>query len=141
VRKFLLASHGYLAKGILNSINIIMGDVEHVDTLCAYVDENNDIDQLVDQTIKKMKEDTNFEWIVITDIFGGSVNNSFMNKLDEHDFHLISGLNLTLLIDLFSNQNANKSAKELIEQSVEISKSTIKYCNELRNSKIAEDDF
>jgi fructoselysine/glucoselysine PTS system EIIA component len=141
VKKFLLASHGYLAKGILNSINIIMGDVEHVDTLCAYVDENNDIDQLVDQTIKKMKEDTNFEWIVITDIFGGSVNNSFMNKLDEHDFHLISGLNLTLLIDLFSNQNASKSAKELIEQSVEISKSTIKYCNELRNSKIAEDDF
>ncbi|MFS0603862.1 PTS sugar transporter subunit IIA [Peribacillus frigoritolerans] len=141
MKKLLLASHGYLAQGILNSVHIIMGDVEHVDTLCAYVDKNNDIDQLVDQKLKQMKEDPNIEWIVITDIFGGSVNNTFMNKLDEHNFHLISGLNLPLLIDLLSNININKTTKELIEQSLELSRGTIKYCNELRNSKIAEEDF
>jgi fructoselysine/glucoselysine PTS system EIIA component len=141
MKKLLLASHGYLAQGILNSVHIIMGDVEHVDTLCAYVDKNNDIDELVDQKLKKMKEDPNIEWIVITDIFGGSVNNTFMNKLDEHNFHLISGLNLALLIDLLSNININKTTKELIEQSLELSRGTIKYCNELRNSKIAEEDF
>ncbi|MCK1986040.1 MULTISPECIES: PTS sugar transporter subunit IIA [unclassified Peribacillus] len=141
MKKLLLASHGYLAQGILNSVHIIMGDVEHVDTLCAYVDKNNDIDELVDQKLKQMKEDSNSEWIVITDIFGGSVNNTFMSKLDEHNFYLISGLNLALLIDLLSNININKSTKELIEHSLELSRGTIKYCNELRNSKIAEEDF
>jgi fructoselysine/glucoselysine PTS system EIIA component len=141
MKKFLLASHGYLAQGMLNSVNIILGDIDHVETLCAYVEENNDIDRLVDQIIKQMKEEPNIEWIVMTDIFGGSVNNAFMNRLDEHPFHLISGLNLALLVDLLSSNVTSKPTSELIEQSLELSRSTIKYCNELRNSIIAEDDF
>src|SRR4051794_22850557 len=103
MKKFLLASHGYLAEGVLNSITIIMGNVENVHTLCAYVDGNNDIEQLVNQAIHKMKEEPSDEWIVITDIFGGSVNNTFMNRLDDCHFHLVSGLNLALILELLSN--------------------------------------
>ncbi len=39
-RKFLIATHGTLAAGIKSSLNIIIGKVEHVFLIQAYVDEN-----------------------------------------------------------------------------------------------------
>ena len=36
----------------------------------------------------------------MTDVFGGSVNNEFMGLLDTYSFHLVTGLNLALLIEV-----------------------------------------
>ncbi len=43
MRKLLFASHAYLAKGILSSLELIMGHQEQVDILCAYTEEPYDL--------------------------------------------------------------------------------------------------
>ena len=38
-KKILLATHGHFAEGILDSLQIITGMADRVDTFCAYVEQ------------------------------------------------------------------------------------------------------
>ena len=73
MRKLLFASHAYLAKGILSSLELIMGHQEQVDILCAYTEEPYDLRAEIQRRLDALGEQD--ELIVITDVFGGSVNN------------------------------------------------------------------
>ncbi len=42
-RHYIFASHGTLARGILDSVELILGKQQDIHTLCAYVDENQDV--------------------------------------------------------------------------------------------------
>lgn len=41
-KKILLATHGHFAEGILDSLQIITGMADRVDTFCAYVEQGVD---------------------------------------------------------------------------------------------------
>lgn len=137
MKRVLLATHGKFADGIYNSLEIIMGKQQNIDTLCAYVDEENDIELQVKNIMEKL--DSKDELIVITDLFGGSVNNAFMNYLYYSNLHLITGLNLPLLLELVSN--LEQPTKKMIEEVVSSSKINIQYCNPLINEEQIEEDF
>lgn len=93
----ILASHGMFAKGIYESVKLIMGEIENVHIITAFVD-NNDIKGMVQSVMDSIPaEDT---VVAATDIMGGSVNNEFMNYLSRERFYLISGMNLPLLVQL-----------------------------------------
>lgn len=126
MRKILLASHGKFAEGIYNTLQIILGKDINVTTISAYVNGKDDLEGLVNPHIHELNHDD--ELIVVTDLFGGSVNNEFMKHTCNAQVHLVSGMNLHLLIELITSQNPN--TKELIKYAIEQSKETIKYCNE-----------
>ena len=98
MRRILLATHGEFAAGILNSAEIIIGKSEQVQTLCAFTDPTKDFQKQVQTIVEEIQPGD--ELVVVTDILGGSVNNEFMRYLDHEGLHLISGLNLPLLIEL-----------------------------------------
>ncbi|MEG1639192.1 MAG: hypothetical protein RR274_06585, partial [Erysipelotrichaceae bacterium] len=77
--------------------------------------------------------------IIITDIFGGSVNNEFMKYLSVRSFHLISGMNLALLISVFLDKNEN--TKEAIKAVLKEVTSSVKYCNEEIEFDSVSEDF
>ena len=80
----------------------------------------------------------------ITDIFGGSVNNLFMEEIPlNKNIHLITGLNLPLVLNLLGEQENYLIPEELIQNSMEISSDAVKYCNlELtKTSKNEDEDF
>ena len=83
MRKFLLASHAYLAKGMKSSLELILGEQECVDVLCAYTDEQYDIKVEIEKKLTALQPED--ELIVITDLFGGSVNNEFTSLLTNTD--------------------------------------------------------
>lgn len=139
MRKFLLASHGRLAEGIYNSLQIILGSNLNISTICAYVDENINLEQQIRSAVSDIS--IGDELIVITDLFGGSVNNEFMKYIEEDKIHLIAGLNLPLIIELLTRQEDN--TVKLIEDSLKASKKSIMYCNNALKSAIDVeiDDF
>lgn len=139
MRYLLFASHGRLAEGMLHSVEMITGTQPNVWTLCAYLDEQVDIRTQMKEVLQKLGEED--ELIVVTDIFGGSVNNEFMNLLNDHRIHVISGLNLPMAIELVTAINTNKTAVDLINAVVLNSKGSIKYCNQELSSKTKDDDF
>ena len=81
------------------------------------------------------------ELIVITDIFAGSVNNEFVRFLARPNFHLLSGLNLPLIIDLLISAGEENTEK-LISEALTSAKESIQYCNHTIASAMTVDkDF
>ncbi len=141
MRKLLFASHAYLAKGILSSLELIMGQQEGVDIICAYTEESNDIRAEIERRLNAL--DAQDELIVITDVFGGSVNNEFMSAIAGcgKKVHLVAGLNLALLMNLCCRRDETGSTEEIIKACLEEAKSSMQYCNEyLTAGKKTEDE-
>ena len=84
MRKFLFASHAYLAEGVKSALELIMGEQESVEVMCAYLQEDYDIKQEIKKYMDNLSEEA--ELIIITDVLGGSVNNEFVENKYISDF-------------------------------------------------------
>ena len=143
MRKFLLASHAYLAKGMKSSLELILGEQECVDVVCAYTDGQYDIKVEIEKKLTALQPED--ELIVITDLFGGSVNNEFTSLLTNTDkkIYLISGMNLALVMNLVVNKDEDVDIESMIKDCMEESKGMMIYCNDLLKQEdvVDEDDF
>ena len=131
--RIVLASHGRLADGMRNTLSFILGDRPNVSTICAYVDQDVSLRSQIDQTFAKFSlEDV---VVVVTDIFGGSVNNEFMGLLGEKDFILVAGMNMPMLVELVSE---DAPTVEGIQRVVDRGKQSILVCNGLVSGEAEE---
>lgn len=94
-----LATHGRFAEGIKGSIELIMGKVEDLEAINCYCEEGDDTDKTIQKTVSEFNYDA-ARLLVVTDLFGGSINNEFIKYLDLYPFTLITGLSLPLLLQL-----------------------------------------
>lgn len=101
MRKLLLASHGPLAGAMRETLQLFCGKDPRIKVLCAYVDEDSmDVNGLID--LWERSREAGDQWIVITDIYGGSVNNAFMERLADDSLRLVAGMSLPLVLEVFS---------------------------------------
>ncbi|AUB54381.1 MULTISPECIES: PTS sugar transporter subunit IIA [Enterococcus] len=134
----ILASHGRFASGILHSLELICGKKQSVVAIDCYVEETFDLTTTVDTLMQTYKHS---EVIVITDIFGGSVNNEFLRYIQQPNFYLIAGLNLPLLIELTTQFQRGGAISETIHQTLANSKEMIQFCNDSVEKEIEEEEF
>ncbi|WP_074799482.1 PTS sugar transporter subunit IIA [Enterococcus mundtii] len=134
----ILASHGRFASGILHSLELICGKKQSVVAIDCYVEETFDLTTTVDTLMQTYKH---YEVIVITDIFGGSVNNEFLRYIQQPNFYLIAGLNLPLLIELTTQFQRGGAISETIHQTLANSKEMIQFCNDSVEKEIEEEEF
>ncbi|WP_034691881.1 PTS sugar transporter subunit IIA [Enterococcus mundtii] len=134
----ILASHGRFASGILHSLELICGKKQSVFAIDCYVEETFDLTTTVDTLMQTYKYS---EVIVITDIFGGSVNNEFLRYIQQPNFYLITGLNLPLLIELTTQFQRGGAISETIHQTLANSKEMIQFCNDSIAKEIEEEEF
>ena len=124
--KIIIASHGRFAEGIMDSLKMIAGEQDHVEPLCAYIDRSVDYSA----RIRQLVADHDYEkqaLLVITDLLGGSVNNEFMRFTEDYPFYLVSGLNLSLLLELALYPDELKS--DTIQKIVEHNSDDIVFCS------------
>lgn len=125
MNKILLASHGYLAQGMKSSLEILMGANDRIECLCAYVDDDTrDVAALIDAWMES--KDPADTWFVVTDIFGGSINNEFIQRQAAGSFTLIAGMNLPLLVEMVTQLDTLDEGKA--KAAVEGSRSFIQLC-------------
>lgn len=138
MKQFLLASHGKFAEGILGSFQMILGDAPNITVLCAYTKEN---EETLENTVKKIicERNRKEDLIVVTDVFGGSVNNEFMKYLNEPGVYLVTGMNLPLLLELYSNQNME--SRDMIRLAIASAQNNLKFCTDLLQVKGEEEEF
>ena len=112
----LLATHGKFAEGIKTSVELIMGKIENLETMNCYCDEKVTTSEIVRKTVSEFNYDES-KLIVVTDLFGGSVNNEFIKYIEEYPFILITGLSLPLLLQLILHKEKldEVTIKEIIE--------------------------
>ncbi len=137
MRKILVATHGDYAKGALSSISIIAGAKENVACINAYSEEKN-INEALDRYFETVTEDD--EVIVLTDLFGGSVNQAVMSYLGKKKIFLITGFNLVLLLEVMMMDADESVSEDRLRSIIEGSKQQIMYVNDvLKNTN--DDDF
>lgn len=136
-KKIILASHGKFASGILTSLELICGKQEHIQAVDCYVTPQFDIAETVEALLKEKNND---ETIVVTDIFGGSVNNEFIRYIEQPSFYLVAGLNLPFLIELVTNLH-HMETKAAIQRGLTNAKQSIQFCNETIKNEVEEDEF
>ena len=133
-KQFVIATHGTFAEGLYHSLTIIMGEQPDFSLLCAYTTEvsiETQIKQLVDSFVEE-------DVIILTDVFGGSVNNYFMKYIEQKNIHLVTGVNLPLLLEIVCNKHL--PVDEMIEKAIDAASHSFQYCKHL-DFNIANEDF
>src|SRR5882724_3960773 len=135
VRKFLIATHGRLAKGVKSSLDIIIGQTENIFLIEAYVEENKGIEDEIENVLKNIGAQD--ELIVFTDLLGGSITNQVLRITQGKNVHVVSGFNLALLIEVLM-ADAEEPAAVIIESAIASAKEQMVYVNKLMNSNNGE---
>lgn len=139
-KQIVLIGHGKIGSGVLSSVEIIYGKLDNVSSVDTYVDSNFNLPETVHEIVEKNSDK---DLIVVTDLFGGSVNNEFLKYISQDNFYLITGMNLSLVIELVSQLNIsnNKSVDEMIRHTISSTKNSIQYLDEESLNKSNDGDF
>lgn len=102
-----LASHGNLAEGMLNSLQLLAGPQKNISTVTLKPGNNIEVfaQKLSDEIKKHISQ--NKQVLVLTDMFGGSPTNSALIALQNLDFKCITGMNLPMVLEAVLDQNQN----------------------------------
>ncbi len=130
-RKFLIASHGTMASGVKSSLDIIVGELENVFLIEAYVTENKSIESEVNDVLKSVNAAD--ELVIFTDLLGGSVTNQMARFAVQDNVHLVSGFNLPLIVEVLL-ADAETPIDEVIQTAISNARAQIVYVNQLMNS-------
>lgn len=128
----LILTHGKLADGLKNSVEMIMGQNDSFNTLGLY--EGDDFTEFKEKVLEQICElDRGEGVIVLVDLFGASPYNSVMFnyqeiKRREKKVRLITGVNLPMVIEALNARNYT-SLDKLYEEIMQMGISNIKGFN------------
>ena len=135
MRKIILASHGELAKGMLNSLTMIVGElVSNFEVFCLYPGENP-MDYAESQRPRIAASDD--EFIFVCDVKGGSVHTALMELTVYPNMKLFCGMNMNLLLGLLLS--CPKLDESSVQKLLEEARSGIDYMSTV--GEVEDDDF
>lgn len=135
MRKFVLASHGSLAEGIKNSVEMISGKQNNLYAFCMKEGESPTV---LKERIEKIlfNSDKKEEIVLVSDFPGGSVNTLLMSFLTQNNIYLVSGMNSMLVLNLLLSKEPIDSC---LNNAINAGKNTIKRIEIEEENE--EDDF
>jgi len=93
-------THGQLATELVNSAEMIVGDLPHFTAVSiGWHDDVNDAREDIAQAIERVRGDDGGV-LLLTDMFGGTPSNLGMTFLEKDRVEVITGVNLPMLIKL-----------------------------------------
>lgn len=133
MKKFLIATHGELSKEFIETSKLIVGSLSNVEYFCMTKDKSGDDAEKEIRRILSNKSEEE-KYIVLTDVFGGSVSNLCTNLLLEgYEFELITGINLPMILTILLSEEDD--VEKLVSNGIEEAKKGIIYINELLKNK------
>ena len=113
--KIFISSHGHFASGLKSSLEILMGPNDRVTVFDAYVTQES-VQEHLDAFYENVgPEDT---VLLLSDLYGGSVNSVMYTYLTKPNTKLVAGVNLALVLDLAVRENiSDEELSDLVEQS------------------------
>lgn len=114
VTRVILASHGDLAEGMANAVQMVVGKSERLSWHGLQPGmKNTEIGRLIQQEIEVHPKD---QFIIVTDLFRGSVCNICMELVMMKNVQVLCGMNMALILDLLLGVSSPISEKELREK-------------------------
>ena len=139
MRKIVLASHHLLADGLKDTIQYVMSTLTNIEAVSAYMD-HVPVEEQLKNALGEINEDD--EYIIFTDMLGGSVNQEAVKYLQYPNVYIITGMNLPIVLSVvLSLSSCDKVNEDVIRNAIEDAKSQIVYVNDvMKNMEVDEDD-
>lgn len=116
--KIFISSHGKFAEGIKSSLQILLGKCENITVYSAYLDESS-VQEKLDEFYAGVQEAD--QVVLLSDLYGGSVNSVMYTYLNRENTYLITGINLALVMELAMKEAVTKQElEELVVSSREV---------------------
>lgn len=132
--KVLLVSHGSIAQGFCDTAKDFFGAQE---IYYANVDLETGTKGLVEKVDSFLNEWKDELVVVCSDLKGGSANQTMMQYVNRPNVYLVSGMNLSLILQLVLVPEITRDA--LVEM-IEAAKSDLVFVNEAMSNIFDEDD-
>jgi fructoselysine and glucoselysine-specific PTS system IIA component len=137
-RKFLIATHGALASGFRSSLELIAGAGDSVHIIQAYLDESKPVNEELANLFGPAGTDEEWagteEWVVFSDLLGGSITNQLVQAAAGKNVHIIAGFNLPLLLEVVLSDPEEPIAG-ILEAAIDRAREQLVYVNKLINLK------
>lgn len=135
MRKILIATHGNMGKGMVNTIEYL-SSLHHMYAIDAYT-SNISLEEQIDNFFSTItKEDV---VVILTDMQGGSVNQKLCEYMD-YKTHLICGVNLPLALTIALYPQDQEITEHMIEAWLEEAKNQMIYMNTYQNVYSGDDE-
>lgn len=136
MKKIVVASHGSMAEGMKNTIELFAGHNDNVSYISAYTKKNDDLNETIDKLFGTFTDDDKV--IIFTDLMGGSVNQRLTVKAQNNkNVFIIYGFNLPVVIEaILSKEDVNAT---YIKKLVEVGRNSLGTV-ELNNNDSKNDD-
>lgn len=120
----ILVSHGSMAKGMVESTTMLIGEQPNL-TFITFEpgDGPDDLTAKVEERLNAALAEG--EAIIMTDIPNGTPFNCVSRLMEHHQFRHLTGMNLPMVIDVVSQLSEEASAAELCEGTLEPSREAI----------------
>ncbi|QUL99354.1 MAG: PTS sugar transporter subunit IIA [Candidatus Fermentithermobacillus carboniphilus] len=118
-----IVSHGRLAESLLEAAFMILGEQRQVKAVGLQVGEGlSDMQQKIQEAIQCVDEGDGF--IIFADLQGGTPGNAACLLAGLSGFHLVTGVNLAMLLEVFTAR-AGASAQELVDIAINAGRASI----------------
>lgn len=139
-KQIIVATHATFAEGLVASMRFITEPEGNVHTICAFTQEM-DPGAAFDRLLDSFAPDDVV--VVMTDLLSGSVNKEIAKRLSVRKFYLVTGANLTTLLELACCNEADIN-DDFIREVVGFGKDAVVFVNDalrLETEPAQPDDF
>lgn len=133
--QLVLISHGKMAEGVENSLEMLMGEQKNIHSL-AFIEDmsKNEFKKILQNKINSFRKEPT---LIIGDLIGGTPCNCALELfIDNKEIEIIAPLSLPLVLSASMMENEEFSVKDLLSEGIESHKDLKKMMNEL----LMEDD-
>lgn len=137
--KVIVVSHGSFSKGILESLQMIVGEQEGV--VALGIDPHEDREALAARLREALEAREDGEEVLIaSDLFHGTPFNVCVALSKQYDFHHITGINLPLLIEIIMDRSMGRSAAQICAHVLQDAPGTVKDVRRLLEDTECDED-
>lgn len=120
----ILVSHGNLSKELLGSAKMIIGDLNNVQAFSLVEGQSpEDLGEQISARLEQVSENS----IILVDLFGGTPSNVVARLSNGHQYTVITGMNLGMLIEaeMLRYQNLTDNQELIREKLVSAGKNGV----------------
>jgi len=130
--KVIVVSHGDYSRALIESSQLIMGELSDVTAFGFYLGESiGDLRQKIETEIQKIQSaGPDDEILVLTDMKSGSPFNVVAMLMQDYAFHHLAGTNLPIFLEIMGTRDFC-SVQELCEMATTEGKETIVNVNKM----------
>ena len=137
--RVVLVSHGDQSKGMLHTVQMLLGPQENIAAYSLYPDST--VDAFTDILRKEVEQYGAENIVFMSELRQGSPFNALVSLTRDYDIYHITGTNMAMLMQvIIDRDDEGVTAEELCAAAIEASESSILDVRKFFKDQVADDD-